>query len=148
MISGEIFGAGYRSMEKIGNFIKYPRYAMGNPTDENVLFTETEMNAIKNEYKGKPLTNAQYQETKIRNFPVIKFYFYNLFIENDDEVIIPFSKPTVGFEISFPKVDNVADTPKERDKLTKNINISYAYNTVAQQLELEYGGGINDSEDE
>lgn len=148
MISGEIFGAGYRSMEKIGNFIKYPRYAMGNPTDENVLFTETEMNAIKNEYKGKPLTNAQYRETKIRNFPVIKLYFYNLFIENDDEVVIPFSRPTVGFEISFPKVENVADTPKERDKLTKNINLSYAYNTVAQQLELEYGRGIDDSKDE
>ena len=150
---------GYRSMQHVGNFITYPRYQMGDPNDEKSLYKKSEIDQIQNYYNQiekevnnkdyKKLYNKEYRKNKLRNFPALVFHTYNCFVDSENHIEIPFSKPTIGFHISFPDAENVADTAEERIRLKKDIKLSYALNTVAQQQEIDFNDdGLDESEDE
>jgi hypothetical protein len=152
------FKVGYRSMAHAGNFITYPRYQMGDPDDEKSLFKKSELdqiqdyyNTIEKEVKGKDtkkLYNKEYRKNKLRNFPALVFHTYNCFVESENNIEIPFSKPTIGFHLSFPDPENIVETAEERVRLRKDIKISYALNTVAQQQEIDFEEEFDESEDE
>ena len=148
ILADEKFQTSYRNQEIVGNFIKYPRLQMASPDDEKVLFSDSELAAIEDFYNKDKLLNKQYRQNSFRNYPLLKLYIYNTFIEKEDNVIIPFSKPSVGFELSFPDVKYVTDSEQKREELSNNIKLSYAYNTVAQQQELEFGDLIDETNDE
>ena len=141
---------GYRSMDHTGNLIIYPNQQMGDPDDEQSLFNKSEIVQLQNQFSNiKTLYNTQYRNNKLRNFPALIFHIYNCFIEHDNHVEIPFSKPTIGFHLSFPDVKRVVSSIKDQNRLKDNSSISYSYNTVAQQQEIDfYDNETDELEDE
>ena len=88
----------------------------------------------------------EFRKNKLRNFPALVFHTYNCFVESENSIEIPFSKPTIGFHLSFPVPENIVETAEERVRLKKDIKISYALNTVAQQQEIDFEEEFDESE--
>mgnify|MGYP006238835441 FL=1 len=95
------------------------------------------------------LTNLQFRQNKNRDYPALILWPFNLFSIGikENNIIIPFTEPTIGFRLSFPTRENVS--AEKKNQLRENIDISYALNTVAQQQELIFDVDTdNESEDD
>jgi|OM-RGC.v1.035455474 hypothetical protein len=58
---------------------------------------------------------------------------------------VPFTNPTIMFRISYPSLDYVKKTKIEIESLRDEGTVSYAFNTVAQQYDLEFPDEIEES---
>ncbi len=140
----------WRTIREVGNFLQYSKQEIGTGRDEKSLFTKDEIDTIAQQVNlsNDKLSNFHFRHNSYRDFPTLVMWPFNLFtLPENNNVIIPFSKPTIGFRLSFPTRDNVS--AKQKTKLRENIDISYALNTVAQQQEIIFDTDtINESEDD
>ncbi len=150
-LGGKTMMTYWRTMRDVGNFLQYSKQEIGTGRDEKSLFTKRELEDIakhsdKNE---KELTNLQFRQNLNRDYPALILWPFNLFYMGikENNVIIPFTEPTIGFRLSFPTRENVS--AEKKNQLRENIDISYALNTVAQQQELIFDVDTdNESEDD
>ena len=129
-----------RRMYEQRDQVYYRKLEMGDGKDERILYTDQQIQDLlkkERESSSEPiveLANKRYMDNQYRDYPVLMIYPFNLSIPNDDgTVTIPFSKPTIGYKLSFPNPKYMyGKTEQERKDLENTKKVSCLLDTVAQ----------------
>ena len=141
-VAGQSLMLATRSLVWDGSAYRYPSSNLGNKDDEKLFLTKNQGDLVRSSSGQKAPVDHQYIASKDRNFVGLKIYFIGCTkrIIGDDKstpVLIHGQNPTLGYTISFPRLENHKGlSPQQLKALNKKSKHSYKLNATAQKLDI------------